>query len=358
VVAEQSVLVRAPSNIALVKYMGKNDSSRNLPANSSLSMTLQDLCTVAMVSRTRASGSQIVWSRDAAEKLEIRTARGMVRALPPKMSEQSLSRIIRHVERVRTRLPEIFSRHGLEVTSPTGLSIAAANTFPASSGIASSASSFAAMTLGTAAVFARSLEAFLTAFASGSLREDLAALSREGSGSSCRSFDGPWVRWSGADARKVESAVMPEMSDIVIVVSSAAKAVTSSAAHSRVSSSFLWSGRPERAEVRVKSLVAALAGGDLEAVSHIAWDDFWDMHSLFHTANPPFSYFEPGTIAVLKWLMVQDERPIVTMDAGANIHVLVPSADASGWRQRISSAFPQYELLEDKQGLGASLVDE
>ena len=37
--------VRAPSNIALIKYMGKTDSTRNLPENPSLSMTLDRLCT-------------------------------------------------------------------------------------------------------------------------------------------------------------------------------------------------------------------------------------------------------------------------------------------------------------------------
>ena len=39
------ILARAPSNIAIEKYMGKSDSERNLPANPSLSLTLTNLCT-------------------------------------------------------------------------------------------------------------------------------------------------------------------------------------------------------------------------------------------------------------------------------------------------------------------------
>jgi diphosphomevalonate decarboxylase len=79
------------------------------------------------------------------------------------------------------------------------------------------------------------------------------------------------------------------------------------------------------------------------------------MHSLFHTAEEPFSYWEPGTLDVLKWLSPElklESPPIVTLDAGPNVHLLVPEEDALAWIEKIQSKF-NFELLVDRQGLGA-----
>ncbi|MNL72875.1 hypothetical protein D3C87_1982590 [compost metagenome] len=58
----------------------------------------------------------------------------------------------------------------------------------------------------------------------------------------------------------------------------------------------------------------------------IVWDEFIDMHKLFETSTPPFSYMTEGSHQVLKdceslWNKWQD-GPLVTMDAGANVHML------------------------------------
>jgi hypothetical protein len=48
--------------------------------------------------------------------------------------------------------------------------------------------------------------------------------------------------------------------------------------------------------------------------------------------------------------------PIVTLDAGPNIHVLVPTADAEIWRARLRESF-RGEILEDRAGSGAALLE-
>jgi diphosphomevalonate decarboxylase len=112
----------------------------------------------------------------------------------------------------------------------------------------------------------------------------------------------------------------------VIVVESGKKIVSSSQAHSRVPTSALFEGRPERAEKRLAELIAAFRGEQWNEAFEICWNEFWDMHALFETSWPSFGYMEPGTIEVLKffrelWAENKD-GPLVTMDAGANIHAL------------------------------------
>ena len=79
------------------------------------------------------------------------------------------------------------------------------------------------------------------------------------------------------------------------------------------------------------------------------------MHGLFETAVPPFSYFSPGTRSVLDFL--ENEGGIaVTMDAGPNVHVLVPRSEEEAWRRKLSGRFPEFPILVDREGTGAEIV--
>jgi diphosphomevalonate decarboxylase len=313
------IRVHAPSNIALVKYMGKSDTRANLPANSSLSMTLNSLRTELELFPAETGGFS--WSADA-----------------PKLDTREIERFLAHARRTWDASASCLEELGLEaMTSAPSFAIRAANTFPKGAGIASSASSFAALTLAVAAARASSIDEFRAAWKrEPRLRRALSRISRQGSGSSCRSFEGPWVAWSETHGEPVDSS-LPEMADLVVVVQSAPKLVSSSEAHRRILASPLWDGRVARANARLDSLCSAIGQGDLKSVARIAWEESWEMHSLFHTSQPPFTYWEPGTVELLRWISpaveTEAEPPIVTLDAGANVHVLVRAERGSEWRQ-------------------------
>lgn len=340
--------------------MGKVEGSANLPVNPSLSLTLDSLCTVMEVRRISGPSRFVSELPRAAESL---SGGGAWKPVTPDLGEAGAGRMARHLDRVRRAAPALFDRVGLAPArelETAGFEFRSANTFPASVGIASSASSFAAATLATAQASAEDPDAFARAYdRDPSLRRSLASLAREGSGSSCRSFEGPWVRWEGESAAEARSA-MPAMSDLVLVVGRSAKTVSSSEAHARVRSSPLWQGRAERAASRLRELESALAAGDVATVSRIAWSESWEMHSLFHTASEPFTYWEPGSVAVLRGLAPRigqgPDAPIVTMDAGANVHVLVRSERRDEWIQRLRGEFPGLDVLWDDQGPGARLL--
>ena len=347
------ITAKAPSNIALVKYMGKSAVDGNLPANGSLSMTLNSLCTLARVAESQ-SGTE--WNPALFHGQE--KVAGLS-AIVPALSEKGRERILRHAARSLEVAPSLLSSCGIRAKSLRGVQISAANTFPAASGIASSASSFAAVTWAIAAASAESFSEFHLAWQkTPALRRALAELSRKGSGSSCRSMEGAWVRWEGEKAFPVEGVTLPSMTDFVLLAGKEEKEVSSSEAHQRVFSSPLWSGRVERATSRLAQVESALQKADLHSLAAVVWEESWEMHSLFHTSQPPFTYWLPRSLEILKAFSKRDAfgglpPPVVTMDAGPNVHVLVPTSSADAWRAWIESTFPGLEYLEDQCGSGA-----
>lgn len=288
-------LAQAPSNIALIKYMGKKDEQSNLPDNSSLSYTLNNL--LSTVKLELLPGKKDLW-----EPL-----------ITPGGSQFNLSaagqkKFIDHLNRIKAH----FNYQG-------GFLIRSNNNFPHSSGLASSASSFAALT--KCAVLALSE---LTNQEVLSIDEQ-AQLSRLGSGSSCRSFYSPWALWAKDTVKTIELPYK-ELIHQVIIISHAEKAVSSSEAHKRVKTSPAYALRIQHAEEHLKLLLDALNHEDWSSAYEICWREFQDMHHLFKSCEQPFSYISSESEVVLNTLQKLWEKngdgPIVTMDAGPNIHLL------------------------------------
>lgn len=309
----------APSNIALIKYMGKTDTSGNRPTNRSLSFTLNGLRTHVEL--------ETISGKDRWEPL---TGTGFTKL---ELSEKGKARFLAHLARIKQK----WDFEG-------GFLVRSANDFPSDCGLASSASSFAALTLVASQALAE-----ITNRALPEARE-LAELSQQGSGSSCRSLFSPWSVWDGDGAREID---LPygDLVHQVVIVEDGRKDVSSSEAHVRVRLSPLFRGRPERAEERLEALVKALNAGDWDSAREISWAEFWDMHSLFETTRPAFGYMTPGSIEVLSFVRERlwkeaGDGPIVTMDAGANIHLLHRNERVAD-RALISGQFgARYRVIE------------
>jgi len=343
----------APSNIALIKYMGKKDPTANIPHNASVSMTLDSLCTWMELDRDAAATDEVVWTAEPPRRAP------QVRGEVPILSEAGIAKLRRQLERVREAALDLFPEFGLKPVVDLDrlgrIEVRSINTFPPASGIASSASSFAALTLAGAQLFAADPAQFKAVWESETdFRRAWARVARRGSGSACRSFEGPWVLWDDESAAAIESR-MPKMAHFVVLISSQPKKVSSTDAHSMVQTSPLWEGRIDRVSMRTENLLAALGEGDLRTAARIAWTEAWEMHSLFHTAAEPFTYWEPGTLYALKTLapsISEEAPPIVTLDAGPNVHVIVPAEARLQWKERLRSWFGDHVILEDQEGRG------
>lgn len=285
---------KAPSNIALIKYMGKIKVADNRPTNPSLSYTLSHFITEVQIS---ASTSK----KDEWRPLE------------------KTGFYVRLSERGEARFLTFFASLKEQFGIKGHYRIHSANNFPSDCGLASSASSFAALT--------KAAHQLAQEHGDGEKRSvrDLAKISRRGSGSSCRSFFGPWAIWQEEAAEEIELPY-PELIHQVVVVEESQKLVSSSEAHLRVSTSELFENRPKRAENRMGGLLKALRGEDWKTAFELTWQEFWDMHALFETSAPSFGYMSAGSLLALnmaKQLWASEgDGPLVTMDAGPNVHLL------------------------------------
>jgi len=286
---------QAPANIALIKYMGKIDEEKNIPENPSLSYTLNNLMTSVKLELISAK-------KDFWEPLAIPGVN------PVKLSDAAQKRFLAHLN----MLKEHFNYNG-------GFIVRSSNNFPMSSGLASSASSFAALTKCAVLALCELTKRDIPSV------EEQANLSRLGSGSSCRSFFSPWALWEGETVKKMEFAYH-DLIHQVIVISHDEKPVSSSDAHRLVHTSPQYLSRRKRAEVNLKALLDALENQDWPTAYHVCWREFHDMHQLFTSCDRPFNYMTEETQKELGHLQDLWQReadgPIVTMDAGPNIHLL------------------------------------
>lgn len=291
----QQWLAQAPANIALIKYMGKKNQETNLPANPSLSFTLDNL--KSNVSLEASPGKQDYW-----EPLEIPGIDHFV------LSKDAQQRFLNHLAFLKKQ----FSYE-------KGFIVRSNNTFPLSTGLASSASSFAALT--KCAVLALSE---LTHQPLPSV-EAMAQFSRHGSGSSCRSFFSPWALWDNEDVTAIELPYMNLLHE-VIIVSHEVKSISSSKAHELIKTSPKYAERPERAKQNLEALLDAFRAKRWTNAYEVCWREFQDMHALFTSCEQPFTYMTEQTLVLLDQLQASWQQhgdgPIVTMDAGPNIHLL------------------------------------
>ncbi len=345
------VIVFAPVNIAWIKYMGKNRSGPvHGPTNSSFSMTLADLGTTTTI-----------FGLDPGVPLSF-TFEGSP-YVPPETGRKKAERFLSDTAPFFAILREA----GIEPKAPKGLySIHTSNSVPAGTGIATSASGFAALTLAWFGVLSGDrLSEFRARYdADPEFRSKIARVSALGSGSACRSFHGPFVEWKssgevigfpGADAAGIEKFV-----DFVLILESHAKAVPSSEAHERVRTSPDFEGRPERAERRLALVKQALGLRDRETLARLVLEEAVDMHGLFHTSVPPFRYQNAESEEWIRRVREGDpglpsRNAILTLDAGANVHVFVPEEEASAWSGYFRTSGVRFE--SSRAGEGARFVD-
>lgn len=287
---------QAPSNIALIKYMGKTDAKNNIPYNASLSYTLNKL--TSNVALEDHPGKHDIW-----ESLN-------TPGLPPfSLKPEAQTRYLAHL----AYLKEVFNYQGAFIVRSN-------NNFPMGSGIASSASSFAALT--------RCAVRALSELTGQALpdTETQAKLSQKGSGSSCRSFFEPWALWSENEIKALIDLPYNDLYHQVIIVSHEEKSIPSTKAHSLVETSPFFEGRGDRAKQNLTQLIKAFHAKDWRMAYEICLREFLDMHQMFKTATPSFEYMTDASNELIRLIQRDWEHygdgPIVTMDAGPNIHLI------------------------------------
>jgi diphosphomevalonate decarboxylase len=302
----------APPNIALVKYWGMRDRELAIPYNSSLSVTLD-----RFRSRTRVRFDPDL----AADEVEINGA--------PAVGGPREA-VVRFLDRVRAES---------SMTDPA--SVVSDNNFPTASGLASSASGFAA--LAGAASHAAGLRL------SG---RELSRLARFGSGSASRSIFGGFVEWQagvrsdGSDcyARALYPADhWPGLVDVVVLVEGApVKEVRSAdAMQSSVATSPLYSARLSEVPRRLAALRRAIARRDAARLFPLLMEECDNFREVCETTRPTLDYLTStsrATLGEVRALNREAGAAIAgyTHDAGAHVHVFTLERDARRVRSRLA----------------------
>lgn len=318
----ESKVYSAPSNIAIIKYMGKTSSQQNLPTNPSISYTLNHLRSFVTLTETDAE----------VDTWEPITGDGF---LPIDLSETGKAKFLNHLKRIK----ELWGVN-------QNYSVRSANNFPSDCGIASSSSSFAALTLAAVTEFARA-NSKINAEVRGTDALSISKISRLGSGSSCRSFFSPWAIWE-TDGAQSWNGCFTDLHHTVMLLDSGRKEVSSSEAHLRVTTSPLFAQRLESVKNRLAKIEKANKEKDWNSFCDLSFEEFEEMHRLFETSQPHFSYRTEKTMDVLRQLESMNKdlktKLLITMDAGNNIHCLSLS-DKRNDLERLEALFPGVSFI-------------
>ncbi len=311
---EGSVSCESPSNIALIKYWGKKPVQ--IPENASLSFTLSNCKTITSISF---------------KKREISNKHFGVRFLfegKPKPSFETKIQVF--LERALPHF-SFLKDFDFEINS--------SNTFPHSSGIASSASGMSAL----AKCFVdieNQLGGKLTPLKQ---IEKASYLARLGSGSACRSLEGPIAVWGKHN--KIEGSsnqfavkfnlpvhsVFRNYQDTVLLIDKGEKQVSSTVGHNLMLDHPFAKNRFIQANKNLAKLSEVLQSGNLENFIKIVESEALTLHAMMMTSYPYFILMKPNTLEVINriWEFRKSTNiPVCfTLDAGANVHVLYPEKD-------------------------------
>ncbi|HIC8642956.1 diphosphomevalonate/mevalonate 3,5-bisphosphate decarboxylase family protein [Elizabethkingia meningoseptica] len=308
-IKNETVSESCPSNIALIKYWGKYENQ--IPANPSISYTLNNCKT------------NTTMEFFANEAFSVQTF------LAGNEEKKFAEKIEKYFKNIEQYLPWILKGKYVIHTE---------NTFPHSSGIASSASGFGAI--------AKCLMKLDEAFAGETTEEELlkkaSFLARLGSGSACRSLYNGLVVWG--NTKEVEGSsdlyavaypneeihsVFRSFNDWVLLIHEGEKSVSSTVGHGLMKTNPYAERRFQEAHENFTLLKNILKTGDLEGFIKLTEHEALTLHAMMMMSDPAFILMKTGTLEVIN--KIWDFRRITglplffTLDAGANVHLLFPS---------------------------------
>lgn len=342
-VEKGSVKWSAPSNIALVKYWGKKENQ--IPANPSISFTLNNCKTI-----TSLHFSKKEYSENFSFDL----------LFEGKPKEDFKPKIQKFFERIQQYLPFLKEYH---------FTIDTENTFPHSSGIASSASGMSALAMNL-----MSLEKMLDPEMSDqNFFQKASFLARLGSGSACRSVKGNVVIWGENDSFENASDLFgvefpnkihenfKNYQDTILLVDKGEKQVSSTVGHDLMHDHPFADRRFAQAHENLSKIKIVLESGNLDEFVKIVESEALTLHAMMMTSMPYFILMKPNTLEIINkiWKFRNETKTPVcfTLDAGANVHVLYPENVRENVLEFIKNELVGYcqnsQYICDEIGFGA-----
>ena len=334
---------QTPSNIALIKYWGKSDPQ--IPKNASISFTLNNCHTITSIEFVKKNS-------DSEINFELFFEGQKKETFKPKIAQ--------FFDRIKEFCPYIFEYNML---------INSENSFPHSSGIASSASGLSAI-----AMCLLNLEKELNPDLSEKfINQKASFLARLGSGSASRSVEGPLVVWGNHPEIKGSSdlfgvkfphkvhSIFENYQDAILLVDKGEKQVSSTVGHDLMHKHPFAEQRFLQANENLTKISKVLENGDIDTFINLVESEALTLHAMMLTSNPYFILMKPNTLEIINkiWNFRKEtgSKICFTLDAGANVHVLYPENEKEKVNQFISENLSKYcqngQYILDSVGFGA-----
>lgn len=315
-----------PSNIAFTKYWGKKDEILRLPENGSVSMCLSDLLTTTTVEfQSGLDQDQVV--------------------LNGEIEAGEDSRVVKHLDRVR-KLADIDLK----------AKVVSNNNFPVGTGLSSSASGFAALTLAASKAAGLSLT-----------EKDLSILARQGSGSACRSIPSGYVEWLDGDTSETSYAIQIfpanhwTIADVVAIVSEGKKEVPTSVGQQSAQSSPFMEVRKSAMRQKNELVKQLIKDKNLKEFGQLIESEALELHTIMLTQRPALIYWIPGTLRIMKlcahWRM--DGLPVYfTINTGQDIHLICEAKNVEKVKNKLKSLSFVKDIIVNTPGEGARISND
>ncbi len=315
---------QSPSNIALVKYWGKKENQ--IPENPSISFTLNTCKTTTTLSFSKKENND-------------EFSFGIY--LDDEKKDDFKPKIETFFKRIENYLPFLKDYH---------FTIETSNSFPHSSGIASSASGMSALALCLMSIEKQliesnvSLSAVEGLFDNDYFNKKASFLARLGSGSACRSIEGDLIVWGNHKNIEGSSDLFgikypykvhenfKNYQDTILLVDKGEKQVSSTVGHNLMHNHPFAQERFKQANNNLIKLTDVFKTGDLKAFTEIVESEALSLHAMMMTSLPYYILMKPNTLEIINkiWAFRKETNSNVcfTLDAGANVHILYPEQEA------------------------------
>ena len=340
---------KSPSNLALVKYWGKY--GRQLPRNPSISFTLNKAFTETTLEyKKKVSTSEGVQLDFFFEK---------------KPNDAFRNKMLQFLESINDIFPFLKQLH---------LTVHSYNSFPHSTGIASSASAMSALAL---CLCTLENKLFGTLENKNDFFQKASFISRLGSGSASRSVYPHLAIWGASNAAEGSSnqyaipwseqvhPIFKTFHDTILIADRKEKSVSSRAGHGLMEGNIFAQNRYDQANQRFEKLLSALKTGDLDTFGQITENEALTLHALMMTSEPSYILMRPNTLVMIEKIRAyraETKQPLYfSLDAGPNIHLLFPNnikTDVFSFiKNEMEPLCENGEWIADVVGMGAERID-
>lgn len=316
----------APSNIAFIKYWGKKDEKLRLPENGSVSMNLSNLLTTTTVEFNKNLEKDIV-------------------VIDGKRDLNEAERVIQHLERIRALAGSKFKAR-----------VVSQNNFPPGTGLSSSASGFAALTL--AGVKAAGLNLS---------EKKLSILARQGSGSACRSIPDGFVEWLAGKNNESSYAVsiFPAsywpIADLAAIVSKEKKGIGSTEGQKLAVSSPFFKTRLSRIKTKIKLIKRLIKERNFPQFGELIEAEALELHAIMLTSTPSLIYWLPGTLTVMKLVKKWRREGLLvyfTINTGQDVHLICQKKDVEKICRKLKEIKEIKNIIVNFPAVGARIIKD